>query len=125
VISLAINNPAIEMALIVISITEEKPCPSIENMAAVVMYNTLVEHYQNPLIPRNVPVSDRVIRQMAEAGINTGILSDIKFEIRNFSIFSLKEPEMLRERVECLHLNICAILEDINAQPVSIDMLEE
>ncbi len=94
-------------------------------MAAVVMYNTLVEHYQNPLIPRNVPVSDRVIRQMAEAGINTGILSDIKFEIRNFSIFSLKEPEMLRERVECLHLNICAILEDINAQPVSIDMLEE
>lgn len=124
-ISLAANNPAIEMALIVISITEEKVLPSIENMAAVVMYNTLVEHYQNPLIPRNVPTSDRIARQMAEAGINTGILSDIKLEIRNFSVFSLKEPEMLKEKVECLHLNICAILEDIHAQPIEIEMLEE
>lgn len=119
------KNPVIEMALIVISYTEEKQCPSLENMAAVVMYNSLVKQSQDPSTSRTAKAINRIAIEMARAGINEGISSDIDLAVRESRIFSTTNPQVLVEKTKTLHRDICAILEDIHARPIKIEMLEE
>lgn len=123
---MATNQSAvIKAAIIVVLNTEEKPLPSLENLAAVVMYNTIVKQSQDPLTPRTAEAIDRIAIEMARAGINEGISSDIDLAVRESNIFSTTNPQVLVEKTKTLHRDICAILKDIHARPIEIEMLEE
>jgi hypothetical protein len=92
-------------------------------MAAVMMYNGIFRYYK-PLSAKNIKINERVLNQMAKAGVNDGLRADIDSMVNTSGALSAFDGNLLVKECDVLHKSISSILEDIHAQPVSIEILK-